>query len=385
MRRGCSAPSGSVAGGEVGGPEAQHVGDGDRAVAGAEHVADHAADAGVGAAERLDRRRVVVRLGLEGERRRPSTNDTIPALPTNAERTNGASIRVGGVAELAQQRRRSRSPSSVMIAARNVLCAQCSLHVWASVSSSTSVGSRPRAGSGRGWRAARRGRAPAPARRRAAARPSSSRPRIGDRPRRPAASPSRDGRPARCVPVPSARSPGWRSRGAAGRRRCVAVAARRELDAPAGRRRRHRHAELRGGVDDGVGGDVGDAGVEGDLDGVGRRRRARPTWPSAAADRRGSAPRRRRSLVVELAVDEGDVATRDGAGKLEVDGRRCGGDGPPRGSSPIVEMVSRDPAGTAPTLQRRSEDVPSEMSDAASIAWSPWPTKPNARRRPGSC
>ena len=38
------------------------------------------------------------------------------------------------------------SPSAVVIAARNVLWAQCSLHVWASVSSSTSVGSRPSGG-----------------------------------------------------------------------------------------------------------------------------------------------------------------------------------------------------------------------------------------------
>ena len=66
---GCSTPSGSSSSGEIGGPEAEDVGDGDRAVGRAEHVADHAADAGVGAAERLDRGRVVVRLGLEGQRR----------------------------------------------------------------------------------------------------------------------------------------------------------------------------------------------------------------------------------------------------------------------------------------------------------------------------
>ncbi len=54
---------------DVGWPEAQDVGDRDRAVGGTEHVADHAADAGVGAAERFDRRRVVVGLGLERDRR----------------------------------------------------------------------------------------------------------------------------------------------------------------------------------------------------------------------------------------------------------------------------------------------------------------------------
>jgi hypothetical protein len=54
---------------EVGGTEAQDVGDRDRAVGDAEHVADHAADAGVRAAERFDRRRMVVGLGLERDRR----------------------------------------------------------------------------------------------------------------------------------------------------------------------------------------------------------------------------------------------------------------------------------------------------------------------------
>ena len=53
--------------------------------------------------------------------------------------------RVGGVAQLAQQRRRRACRRSVVTSARKVLCAQCSLHVWASVSSSTSVGSRPAA------------------------------------------------------------------------------------------------------------------------------------------------------------------------------------------------------------------------------------------------
>ena len=54
---------------ELGGSEAQHVGHGDRPVAGTHHVADDAADARVGAAERLDGRRVVVGLGLHGDRR----------------------------------------------------------------------------------------------------------------------------------------------------------------------------------------------------------------------------------------------------------------------------------------------------------------------------
>jgi hypothetical protein len=46
-------------------PEAQHVGSGDGPRRDAHHVAYHASDSGVGAAERLDRRGVVVRLDLE--------------------------------------------------------------------------------------------------------------------------------------------------------------------------------------------------------------------------------------------------------------------------------------------------------------------------------
>ncbi len=75
---------------------------------------------------------------------RPGWNETIPALPSNAERTNGAAIR-----SVVSRRRRSRgvrvSPVGRVIRARNVLWAQCSLQVWAIISSSTSVGSRPSA------------------------------------------------------------------------------------------------------------------------------------------------------------------------------------------------------------------------------------------------
>ena len=72
----------------------------------------------------------------------PSTKDTMPALPTNDERTNGAAI-VSVAARSWASSGVSSVPSSVVSVARNVLWAQCSLHVWASVSSSTSVGSRP--------------------------------------------------------------------------------------------------------------------------------------------------------------------------------------------------------------------------------------------------
>ena len=60
-------------------------------VRGADHVADDAADAGVGAAERLDRRRMVVRLGLD-RHGVPGENSMMPALPTNALRRNGAAM-----------------------------------------------------------------------------------------------------------------------------------------------------------------------------------------------------------------------------------------------------------------------------------------------------
>jgi hypothetical protein len=58
---------GQLIGREVGGAEAEDVGDGDGVVGGAHHVADDAADTGVRAAEGLDGRRVVVRLGLDGD------------------------------------------------------------------------------------------------------------------------------------------------------------------------------------------------------------------------------------------------------------------------------------------------------------------------------
>ena len=79
---------------DVGRPEAQDVGDRDRAVGGAEHVADHAADTGVGAAERFDRRRVVVGLGLEGDRRaRPVGDDARVADERRPHERRGDGVR----------------------------------------------------------------------------------------------------------------------------------------------------------------------------------------------------------------------------------------------------------------------------------------------------
>ena len=60
----------------VGWAETQDVGDGDRLVGDPEDVADDPADSGVGAAERFDRRRVIVRFGLESDRRiAPESDD----------------------------------------------------------------------------------------------------------------------------------------------------------------------------------------------------------------------------------------------------------------------------------------------------------------------
>ena len=89
---------------DVGRPEAQHVGDRDRAVGGPEHVADHAADTGVGAAERLDRRRVVVGLGLERDRRAGAVRHDAGVADERRPHERGGDG-VGATAEHGEQRR----------------------------------------------------------------------------------------------------------------------------------------------------------------------------------------------------------------------------------------------------------------------------------------
>ena len=74
----------------------------------------------------------------------PGRYETMPALPTNADRTNGAAMASVHRRSTVSSGGRS-SPVSVTSVALNVLWEQCSLHVWAMVSSSTSVGSRPSA------------------------------------------------------------------------------------------------------------------------------------------------------------------------------------------------------------------------------------------------
>ena len=355
-RRGCAAggatPSGSSSSGEVGRAEAQHVGDGDRPVGGAHHVADHAADAGVGAAERLDRRRVVVGLGLEGERRARRRTTTMPALPTNADAHERRGDRrrwrraAGAAAARPACRRRC------VIAARNVLWAQCSLHVWASVSSSTSVGSRPvGAEVVAGSRPARPGRAPAPAPRSSAAEPGvvevAHRHRLGRRRPSDAAGrePGLDRRRS-----PSARSPGWRAT-----RRSRTSTASAGIPAGSSMRRapaaaRDADAELAGGAHERAGGGVGDAGVQGDLVGAVVARRVVPGRRSAAAGRRGT-PRaargrcrrgRRRARRRRL--------TTTGPGRSIPWAEAAAAMASSRGSV-AARMVRRAQPGTAPTLE----------------------------------
>ncbi len=88
---------------QVCGPETQHVGHRDRPVGDAQDIADHAADAGVRAAEGLDRGGMVVRLGLEGDGR--ALGELDDAGVAHEGRTDEGSIEIlGAAAELREQR-----------------------------------------------------------------------------------------------------------------------------------------------------------------------------------------------------------------------------------------------------------------------------------------
>ena len=115
--------------------------------------------------------------------------------------------------------------------------------------------------------------------------------------------------------------------------------ARRELDAPAGGRRGDRHAELGAGVDDGVGGAVGDAGMERDLDPVAVR--ARPTMPVCSSGSARNVAEPLALVVVEVALDEDDVGDRDGAVERQPERGRAGGDG--LGAGVVVAGSNREP------------------------------------------
>jgi hypothetical protein len=75
---------------------------------------------------------------------RSGVNCTMPALPTKALTTHGAAI-VSVAWRSCFSSGATVVPSPSTMSARKVVWAQCSLHVWASVSSSASVGSRPAA------------------------------------------------------------------------------------------------------------------------------------------------------------------------------------------------------------------------------------------------
>ena len=263
---------GDLLGGKIGGPEAQHVGDGDRAVAGAEDVADHAADPGVGAAEGLDRRRVVVRLRLQRQRGAVEERDDPGVAGERRAHELGADP-LGDVAQLAQQRcdrpavdrdRGSERLVGAMLAPR--LGERLQLDVGGfTAEPGEVVADGPQLGEVEGHRAF------GVDRKEAVVIEGADGDRLGARDV--VAAGMEDGVDARRRP------PFDHGVGDHAAQQGVdrdGVTAGRELDAPAGRRRRNRHLELGGGVDDGAGSGVGDARVERDLEGVFGRGRVVP-------------------------------------------------------------------------------------------------------------
>ncbi len=272
----------------VGWAEAQDVGDRDRAVGGAEHVADHPADSGVGAAERFDRRWMVVGLGLEGDRRARPVGDDARV----ADERRPHERRVDGIRAPAQhgeqwrtlftvvghQRRPERLVRAVLaprlgdgleldVGRIPALGDEVTLHGQQLVGiegerpidtdlfecGRRQVADRNDGGGAVGTTTGRE---------------------IGfDRPERPALD-DRVGDDAAHDFVGRARVDG-----------------RSELDPASGRGHLHRHPELGGGVHQGGRRAVGDAGEIADLDSRGFR--GAPTCRAAAADRRGTREGRR--------------------------------------------------------------------------------------------
>ena len=94
MRRGCSTPAGRSASARCLGAEAQHVGAGDGPGRDPHDVAHHAADTGVGPAEGLQGRRVVVRLDLDGEIQFVVEGDDAGVV--HEDRPQPAGVQLGG-------------------------------------------------------------------------------------------------------------------------------------------------------------------------------------------------------------------------------------------------------------------------------------------------
>ena len=326
---------------QVGRAEAQHVGDGDRAVGGAEHVADHAADAGVGAAERLDGRRVVVRLGLEGDRRAlDERHDAGVADERRAHeraRRRRRWRRAAGRAATAARCRRRRERR------RGTSCGRSARSTSGRASPARRRSGRGRAPrSGRGWRPARPGRGPGRARRR------------GGRGRR------RRGRARRSSRRRRRRRRRGAGRGRRARRpvlddRVGDEAAQEHVgiggDVPGGSSMRRPggggvdgHAELGGGVDDGVGGAVGHAGVQRDLDVrpvAGRGRLPRAGLQQRVGEERAEAVE---VVVVEVALDEHEVGDADGAVATDS----------PSAAAPAAMAAARGSSSRDRTVKRRS-------------------------------
>ena len=107
---------------QVGGSEAQDVGGGDGVVRGAHDVADDATDAGVRAAERLDRRRVVVRLGLHRDGGAGHERDDAGVADERAAHERRVEVG-GGVAQLNEQRRDRRPVGQGDGRAERLVCA----------------------------------------------------------------------------------------------------------------------------------------------------------------------------------------------------------------------------------------------------------------------
>ena len=104
----------------------------------------------------------------------------------------------------------------------------------------------------------------------------------------------------------------------------LGVGAGGELEAPSGGCRTHRHAELVGGVDDGVGRRVGDAGMERDLDAGAIRFVPGPGLQQRVGEDPFEPPQ---VGVGQLAVDEHDVGDVDRSVDGQPERRRTGGDG----------------------------------------------------------